>query len=72
MHVDADKIDKDESPDVRELNSLVYMRGEYWTIGERIGSQGYTHKQGTLHKRLLKEYALPAILYAQFHRKRTS
>jgi flavin reductase (DIM6/NTAB) family NADH-FMN oxidoreductase RutF len=45
VHVDEDKIAEDGNPDVKALDSLVYMRGEYWTIGEQIGSHGFSHKK---------------------------
>jgi flavin reductase (DIM6/NTAB) family NADH-FMN oxidoreductase RutF len=42
MHVDADKIDDKGEIDKGMLDTIVYITGEYWSIGQRIGHLGFT------------------------------
>jgi flavin reductase (DIM6/NTAB) family NADH-FMN oxidoreductase RutF len=46
MRVDADKLDDQGEILKGDLDPLVYITGEYWSIGERIGTLGFTVKEG--------------------------
>lgn len=40
MHVDADKLDEKGEVVKAALDPLIYLTGEYWSIGKRIGELG--------------------------------
>ena len=45
-HVDEACLDDQGRVAIERLGPLVYVRGQYWSIGERLGSHGYTRKKG--------------------------
>ncbi len=44
VHADEDKLDKDGNIDFEKLDILVYLTSSYWTLGRRLGSQGFTSR----------------------------
>ena len=44
-HVDEACLDADGRMLVDKLDPLVYMRGEYWSVGRKLGFHGYTRRQ---------------------------
>ncbi len=31
---------------VEKLSPLIYARGEYWSVGEKLGTHGYSRREG--------------------------
>ncbi|MFW6164327.1 MAG: flavin reductase family protein [Planctomycetota bacterium] len=44
-HVEESCLDADGRIAIERLNPLVYVLGQYWGIGEHLGSHGYTRKK---------------------------
>jgi len=44
MRVDADKLGPGGKILTAALDPIIYLTGEYWSIGERIGTFGFTSK----------------------------
>jgi flavin reductase (DIM6/NTAB) family NADH-FMN oxidoreductase RutF len=47
MRVDSDKLGESGELLTESLDPLIYITGEYWSIGERIGKFGYTSRLRT-------------------------
>lgn len=41
VHADADTLDENGKPKVPDLDLFAYVRGEYWSFGERLGEHGF-------------------------------
>jgi flavin reductase (DIM6/NTAB) family NADH-FMN oxidoreductase RutF len=46
VHVDEDKLDADGKILTDRLDVLGYMSGQYWSMGELIGTHGFTKRRG--------------------------
>jgi flavin reductase (DIM6/NTAB) family NADH-FMN oxidoreductase RutF len=46
MRVDEDKLDAEGEILKGALDPIIYITGEYWSIGQRIGTLGFTAKGG--------------------------
>jgi len=44
-HVDESALDGSGRVQVEKLNCLCYVHGEYWTLGRRLGTHGFTRAQ---------------------------
>ncbi len=44
-HVDESCLDADGRVLVERLSPLIYMRGEYWSVGEKLGFHGYSRRE---------------------------
>ena len=42
VHVDEDKLDSEDNIDTGKLDVLVYIGRDYWSLGKRIGVNGFT------------------------------
>jgi len=46
VHADEDKIDERGSIITEKLDMLIYITGQYWSVGKYIGRLGFTSKTG--------------------------
>jgi flavin reductase (DIM6/NTAB) family NADH-FMN oxidoreductase RutF len=45
VHVDEDKLDAEDALLTEKLDMLVYITGEYWNVGQRLASFGFSKKR---------------------------
>ena len=45
MHVDSDKLDKNQKILIDKVNGFLFAESEYYKFGEKIGEFGYTRKK---------------------------
>ena len=41
VHVDEDKVDENKNIITDKLDSLIYILGDYWSVGNKIGKHGF-------------------------------
>ena len=46
VHADEDKIDERGSIITEKLDMLIYITGQYWSVGKYLGKLGFTRKTG--------------------------
>ena len=47
QHVDEEALDEDLRIRIDKLDTLCYVLGEYWSVGQKLGNHGFTRKPQT-------------------------
>jgi flavin reductase (DIM6/NTAB) family NADH-FMN oxidoreductase RutF len=46
IHIDEEMLDRNGNIVPERLNPLVFVLGEYWSVGERLGRYGFSRRKG--------------------------